>query len=83
MKPKGTWRSASMWSFMRILPSALYCKVPFGSRFRGRWYFLSPERASHYIKKATPEELEVINTHCDSLASELGYEVLFFQKKVK
>jgi len=50
-------------------------KIPFGSRFRDRWYPISPERALHYIDKATPEELEIISAHCGVLAKELGFEI--------
>jgi len=56
-----------------MLP-APHQKVPFGSRFRDRWYPLRLERALHYIEKATPEELEIISAHCGALARELGYE---------
>jgi len=55
-------------------------QIPFGSRFRDRWYPLSLERALHYIEKATPEELEIISAHCDSLARELGYEISLFSE---
>jgi len=56
-----------------MLP-APHHKIPFGSRFRDRWYPLSSRRALHYIEKATPEEFEIISARCGSLASELGYE---------
>jgi len=54
-----------------MLP-APHHKIPFGSRFRDRWYPLSLERSLHYIQKATPEELRIIEDHCDPLAMELG-----------
>jgi len=57
-----------------MLP-APHHKIPFGSRFRDRWYPLSIKRALHYVKRATPEELETIDARCGSLARELGYEV--------
>jgi len=62
-----------------MLP-APHQKIPFGSRFRDRWYPLSLKRALHYIEKATPEELEIISAHCGALASELGYGVPFSSK---
>jgi len=57
-----------------MLP-APHHKIPFGSRFRDRWYPLSLERALHYIKKATPEELEIVRTQCSSLAKKFGYKL--------
>jgi len=50
-------------------------RIPFGSRFRDRWYPLDPKRALHYIEKATPDESAVISTRCGTLAKELGYKV--------
>ena len=57
-----------------MLP-ALHHRIPFGSRFRDRWYPLSPERALHYIEKATPQELTIIDQRCGAIASDLGYGV--------
>lgn len=50
-------------------------KIPFGSRFRDRWYPLSLKRALRYIDKATPEELEILRSHCVFLAKELKYDL--------
>jgi len=55
-----------------MLP-APYHKIPFGSRFWDRWYPLSLDRALHYIERATPEELEIVERRCGSLARALGY----------
>ena len=62
-----------------MLPAS-HQKIPFGSRFRDRWYPLSIKRALHYVEKATPEELEIIDARCGSLARELGYEVPLFSE---
>ena len=62
-----------------MLP-APHQKIPFGSRFRDRWYPLSLKRALHYIEKATPEELKIVSARCGALASELGYGVPFSSK---
>jgi len=35
---------------------------------------MSPERALHYIEKATPEDLKIINARCGALANELGLD---------
>ena len=59
-----------------MLP-APHHEIPFGSRFRDRWYPLSLDRALHYVEKATPEELKIIGARCGALARELGYEVCF------
>ncbi|HDN19617.1 MAG TPA: hypothetical protein ENF46_00780 [Candidatus Acetothermia bacterium] len=56
-----------------MLP-APHHKIPFGSRFRDRWYPLDPKRALHYIKKATPEELGIIERRCGPIAEGLGYD---------
>ena len=69
--------------FRQDMLPAPHQKIPFGSRFRDRWYPLSLKRALHYVEKATPEELEVISAYCGALASELGYEVSFLSEKVK
>ena len=63
-----------------MLP-APHHKIHFGSRFRDRWYPLSPERALHYMEQATPQDMEIISARCGSLAKELGYEVPGSQKK--
>lgn len=63
-----------------MLP-APHHKIPFGSRFRNRWYPLRLDRAVHYIEKATPEKLTIINARCGALASELGYEVYLSSEK--
>jgi len=63
-----------------MLP-APHQKIPFGSRFRDRWYPLSLDRALHYIEKATREELKIISDRCGALARELGYEVPFSSEK--
>jgi len=52
-----------------MLP-ALHRRIPFGSRFRDRWYPLGLDRALHYIQKATSEELRVIEDRCGPLAKD-------------
>ncbi|MFB6273385.1 MAG: sulfotransferase [Salinibacter sp.] len=49
-------------------------RVPFGSRFRDRWYPLDPDRALKYKEQASDEELDVIHAQCAEIAAELGYE---------
>jgi len=60
--------------FLKDMLPTPHHRIPFGSRFRDRWYPLSLDRALHYIKKATPEELEIIKARCGSLAKELKYD---------
>lgn len=55
-----------------MLP-APHHKIPFGSRFRDRWYPLDPDRALHYIRQATREELNIIKARCGSLSERFGY----------
>jgi len=50
-------------------------RVPFGSRFRDRWYPLDPERALRYADAASDEEREIIHRRCGEIAAEFGYEV--------
>lgn len=58
-----------------MLP-APHHKIPFGSRFRDRWYPLSLDRALRYIQDAAPEEIQIVEARCGPLARELGYEVV-------
>ena len=60
--------------FLEDMLPAPHHKIPFGSRFRDRWYPLSLERSLHYIQKAMPEELRIIEDHCGPLAMEMGYK---------
>jgi len=48
-------------------------KIPFGSRFRTRWYPLVPKRASRYKDNASSEHLNLIRCYCGELANKLGY----------
>ena len=65
--------------FLEDMLPAPHHKIPFGSRFRDRWYPLSLDRALHYIEKATPKELEIVERHCGSLAGALGYGEITLQ----
>jgi len=49
-------------------------KVPFGSRFKDRWYPLILDRALHYINNYNSDEIIIVKTRCEKLAMELGYE---------
>lgn len=48
-------------------------KIPFGSRFRDRWYPLDPKRPLGYIEKALPEEIDIIHNICGNQAEKFGY----------
>jgi len=61
--------------FIEDMLPAPHHKILFGSRFRDRWFPLNLDRALHYIKKATPEELEIVGTQCSSLAKKFGYKL--------
>lgn len=50
-------------------------KIPFGSRFRTRWYPLEPKRASRYTEEASQAQIGIIRSHCEELANEFGYDV--------
>lgn len=56
-----------------MLPSPHH-KIPFGSRFRDRWYPLNPGRTLCYIQRAMPEEILIIEARCGPIARELGYD---------
>lgn len=61
-------------NFREDMLPAPHHKIPFGSRFRDRWWPLSLDRTLHYIEKAAPEEIELINRRCRSIANDLGYK---------
>jgi len=61
--------------FIQDMLPAPHHKIPFGSRFRDRWYPLNLDRALHYIDKATSEELEIVGAQCGSLAKKFGYKL--------
>ena len=56
---------------------ATHQKVPFGSRFRDRWYPLNLDRALHYSNKYNSEELKVVRNRCGRIAAELGYKSIY------
>jgi len=58
----------------RMIPSPTD-RVPFGSRYRTRWYPLDPSRASHYVDEASADELSLIDQKCGSTADDLGYKL--------
>ena len=60
--------------FINDMLPAPHHKIPFGSRFRDRWYPLDLDRTLYYIRKATSEELRIIYERCGPLAREFGYE---------
>ena len=64
--------------FLEDMLPAPYHKIPFGSRFRDCGYPLRLDRALHYIKikKATPDELEIVKRQCGLLANQLGYDII-------
>ena len=62
--------------FQKEMIPAAHQKVPFGSRFRNRWYPLILDRALHY-NKYNSDELEVVRTRCGRIASELGYKSIY------
>jgi len=62
--------------FLEEMLPAPHHQIPFGSRFRDRWYPLSLDRALHYIVKASAEELGIVRRRCGSVAQKLGCEVL-------
>ncbi|MFB6264783.1 MAG: sulfotransferase [Bradymonadaceae bacterium] len=49
-------------------------RIPFGSRFRDRWYPLRPEVNQSYLDDMTDRHVEMIDEYVGELAEELGYE---------
>ena len=56
-----------------MIPHAHH-QVPFGSRFRDRWYPLRPDVNEKYLSEISHEELEIVERYCGSLADRFGYE---------
>jgi hypothetical protein len=77
-EPEATLRRICQHMELDFRPDMLpapHHKIPFGSRFRDRWYPLSLKRALHYIEKANAEELEIVHNYCGVLAENFGYEM--------
>lgn len=49
-------------------------KLPFGSRYRDRWYPLRSNVNKRYLKEIPEEYINKIKRRCGHLAAELGYE---------
>jgi len=47
-------------------------KFPLAPRFRDRWYLLSPEQVLQYIRKISPEDVQIIDTYCGQLTMDFG-----------
>ena len=56
----------------RMIPSP-HDHVPFGSRYRTRWYPLEPSRVSRYVGEATVDQLRLVDRRCGTTAADLGY----------
>lgn len=50
--------------------------IPFGTRFRSRWYPLKPNVNQSYLDAVTPQLLDIIEERCGAMASICGYERL-------
>lgn len=48
-------------------------KVPFGSRFRDKWYPLRPNVNEKYFKEVGPKHVEIIHKYCKEYANEFDY----------
>lgn len=48
--------------------------IPFGTRFRERWYPLDPAVNDAYLREADASLLEIIEQRCGEIAARLGYE---------
>lgn len=47
--------------------------IPFGTRFRDRWYPLKPSVNDSYLRRADPQHLGIIERRCGETAERLGY----------
>nr|WP_272507878.1 sulfotransferase [Salinibacter ruber] len=56
-----------------LLP-APHHEVPFGSRFRDRWYPLRPDVNEKYFDEVSDRFLDIIDERCGALAETFGYE---------
>lgn len=50
-------------------------RVPFGSRFEGRWYPLRPDVNTPYLEEMTSEHVQIIAEYCQGTAKTLGYDM--------
>lgn len=57
----------------QMIPQADH-KVPFGSRYRDRWYPLRPDVNEKYYKRMTRGDVELISEVCGKTARRFGYE---------
>lgn len=57
----------------RMIPSEDH-RVPFGSKYRDRWYPLREDVNEKYYESIGKEEADIIERHCFPVAEELGYE---------
>jgi len=49
-------------------------EIPFGSRFRDKWYPLRPNVNKKYFKEMSQEHVRIIDRYCGGLASKFDYE---------
>lgn len=49
-------------------------KIPFGSRYRNKWYPLRPDVNSKYFNKMEESHLNIIDKYCHKYANKFGYE---------
>jgi len=56
----------------RLVPGA-EDKIPFGSRYAGRWYPLRPDVNESYLNELSAHHVEIIARRCAELAEDFGY----------
>lgn len=49
-------------------------RIPFGSRYRGRWYPIRPDVNRRYLENLTADDVEIVKARCHDLAVQLGYD---------
>lgn len=48
-------------------------KIPFGSRYRDRWFPIRPDVNRQYLNELTPSYVEIIAERCEAIATQFGY----------
>ncbi|MGD2071009.1 MAG: hypothetical protein PVI57_20235, partial [Gemmatimonadota bacterium] len=75
--PESTIRPMSEFLELDFLPRMIPRegdRVPFGTRFRDRWYPLEPDVNRRYLEGISPEHVDLVVRRCGETAARFGYE---------
>lgn len=49
-------------------------RIPFGSRFRNRWYPLRPGVNDKYLREMSAQHVDIVRAYCEQYSTYFGYE---------